>query len=249
MKHPLRLAAFLGLMALPAQAFDLGDMNDTERQVFRDEVRDFLMENPQVIMEAVAVLEARDAEAQAADDDRLVQANRAMLNDSELSWQGGNLEGDVTLIEFVDYRCGYCRRAHDEVAELVESDGNIRLILKEFPILGEASLTSSRFAIATRQLAGDEAYKAVHDALITFTGDVTEPALMRMANTFGLDGAAIVAHMESDAVTAVIAETRALGQRLNINGTPTFVVQDEMVRGYVPLEAMRGIVADLRRDG
>ncbi len=166
----------------------------------------------------------------------------ALFNDPS-SWVGGNPDGDITVVEFTDYRCGYCRKAYDEVAELVSSDGNIRLVLKEYPILGEASLTSARFALAVRQIGGDAAYEQAHDALITLRGEPTTDALSRLATKLGLDPAAVLARMESPDVTAVIAANHALGQQLGINGTPTFVIDGTVVRGYVPLEGMRQIVS------
>lgn len=236
------LALFL---ALPAVAQDT-TMTDAERAAFRAEVRAYLLENPEVLMEAIAVLEdRRDAEAANADLQMLAE-NHAAIFEDPASWSGGNPEGDVTVVEFVDYRCGYCRRAHDEVAQLVESDGNIRLVIKEFPILGEASEASSRFAIATLQVAGADAYKQVHDELIALRGEPSPDTLSRLATDLGLDAAAILVRMDAPEVTAVIADNRALADRMQINGTPTFVIDNTMVRGYVPLDGMRQIVAGQR---
>ena len=234
------------MLALPAAAMDLKALTDEERALFRAEVRAYLMENPQVIMEAVERLQAQEAQAQAQADRDLVTANAEALFNDGYSWVGGNPEGDITLVEFLDYRCGYCKRAHDEVAQLLETDGNIRLIVKEFPILGEQSVLASRFAVATRQVAGGESYKALHDALMTYNGEVSLPALRRLATTFGLDADAIEARMEHEDVTREIAETRALAQRLQITGTPTFVLEDEMLRGYLPFDQMQMLVADKR---
>ncbi|RBI87124.1 DsbA family protein [Rhodosalinus halophilus] len=234
------------LAAAPAAALDLTDMTEAEREAFRAEVRAYLLDNPEVIMEAVAVLEEREAAAQEAADREMVKAHAEEIFDDGYSWVGGNPDGDVTLVEFIDYRCGYCRRAHDEVNELVESDGDIRLVIKEFPILGPDSLASSRFAIATKQVAGDEAYHAAKEALIRMTGEVNEVTLTRLAESLGLDADEILLQMQSPDVDEVIARTRALAQRLGISGTPTFVLPDRMVRGYVPLENMREIVADVR---
>ena len=233
-------------LAAPVQALDLTDMTEAERAAFRAEVRSYLLENPDVIMEAVSVLEQREAEAQQAADREMVAAHAEEIFDDGYSWVGGNPEGDVTLVEFLDYRCSYCRRAHDEVAELVESDGNIRLVVKEFPILGPESLASSRFAIAAKQVAGDDAYHAAKEALIRMTGEVTEVTLTRLAETLGLDADAVLAQMESPEVTEEIRRTRALADTLGITGTPTFVLPDRMLRGYVPLEGMRRVVADVR---
>jgi protein-disulfide isomerase len=132
------------------------------------------------------------------------------------------------------------------VAELVKSDGNIRLVLKEFPILGEESLVSSQFAISVLQLHGADAYKSVHDALIALRGSPDEATLTRMATDLGLDPAPIFAHMTTPEVMSVIEANHKLATTMEIQGTPTFVIDKTMVRGYVPLDGMRQIVAGQR---
>ncbi len=247
---PNALAAALvtvAALAAPAvQATEIDDLTGPERQAFRDEVRAYLLDNPEVLMEAIQVLETRELQAQSESDTNLVSQHETALFEDGESWVGGNPEGDVTIVEFMDYRCGYCRRAFPEVSELVESDGNIRFVVKEFPILGEQSVLASRFAIATQRLAGEAAYEAVHDALMTQRADVTPDSLRDLAEAQGLDYAAIAAEMEAPEVARRIAETRALGSSLGIQGTPSFVIGDRMVRGYAPLEKMREIVEDTR---
>ncbi|MFG6561464.1 DsbA family protein [Sulfitobacter sp. 1A15299] len=233
-------------LAAPAGAMDLTELTDAERAQFRAEVRAYLMENPEVILQAVEQMQNRQAQAQMQADFDLVTANADEIFDDGYSWVGGNPEGDITLVEFLDYRCGYCKRAHGEVAKLLETDGNIKLIVKEFPILGEQSLLASRFAVATKQVAGDDAYKQLNDALMAFNGEVTLPALRRLGESFDLDVAAIEAEMDSDAVTQEIAQTRALAEKLQITGTPTFVMQDEMLRGYLPYDQMMALVEEKR---
>lgn len=227
-------------------SFDLSRLSPDQQIALRSEIRAYLLDNPEVIFEAVDIAESRQAEQQARQDVSLVQVNSEDIFEDGFSWVGGNPEGDITLVEFVDYRCGYCRRAHDEVAELIKEDGNIRLIMKEFPILGEDSLRSSQFAIAVKQIAGNDSYKAAHDALITMRASANEVSLSRLATTLGLNAEEIIAHMNSDAVREEINTTRALAQRLQITGTPTFVMQDELLRGYLPQEAMAQLVARKR---
>ncbi|MFN3823830.1 MAG: DsbA family protein [Pseudorhodobacter sp.] len=238
----------IGLAALLLSTTALhAEMTAAERETFRAEVRAYLMDNPEVLMEAIGVLEDRRMSEAAANDVALLATNADEIFNDPASWSGGNPDGDVTVVEFIDYRCGYCRRAHDDVTELVGTDGNIRLVMKEFPILGEQSDLSSRFAISVLQLEGAEAYKTVHDALITYRGDVTPEALAGIGTEAGLsDVAAVLAHMASAEVTSVIEANHALGQRLGINGTPTFVIDGTMVRGYVPLDGMRQIVEGQR---
>ncbi|QUJ77490.1 thioredoxin domain-containing protein [Sulfitobacter albidus] len=242
----LLLSTAFATLALPALAADLKEMTDEERAQFRAEVRAYLFENPEVIMEAVDILREREAEQQArADIDLVTQYADQIFNDG-YSYVGGNPDGDITLVEFLDYRCGYCKRAHGEVAELLETDGNIRLIVKELPILGDASVLASRFAVAVKQVAGDDSYKAVGDALMSFNGEITMPALRRLGATFGLDMDAVEVRMGSEDVTAEIAATRQLAAALAISGTPTFVMHDELLRGYLPLDQMQLIVDEKR---
>lgn len=240
-------AAALALaLAAPAQATDLTAMTEAEREAFRAEVRTYLVEHPEILLEAMDVLNARQAALEAQNDAELVKTHAEVLFNDPASWVGGNPEGDITVVEFTDYRCGYCRKAYDEVAELVKSDGNIRFIVKEYPILGEASLISARFAIAVRQIAGDAAYEQAHDALITLRGEPTAETLRRLAGKLGLDADAVLARMDAPEVTAIIQANHTLGEQMGINGTPTFVIDGTMVRGYVPLDGMRQIVASER---
>ena len=242
---PAILAAALVAAGIGPAAAE--EMTPKERLAFRAEVRAYLLENPEVLQEAIAVLEDRQSAEAAARDEQMLAENRDLIFADTHSWVGGNPDGDITVVEFMDYRCGYCRKAWQEVDELVASDGNIRFVVKEFPILGEASDLSSRFAIATLQLAGPEAYKTAHDALITLRGEATKPALERLAGDLGLDAPAIMARMSAPEVTAVIQANQALANTLEISGTPTFVVQGTMLRGYVPLDGMREIVAEQRK--
>ncbi len=238
----LTTAAVLTLsLSLPTLAQDAAS-----DEAFGERVRAYLLENPHVIMEAVGVLQQReDAAAATADQDMIAAQMDALTNDG-FSWVGGNPDGDITVVEFMDYRCGYCKKAHPEVESLLSADGNIRFIVKEFPILGEQSILGSQFAIAAHIVAGDDAYKAVHDTLMSYNGEITAESLSRLADSLDLDGAAILAKLDDPEVVRRISENRALGKALDISGTPTFVVQNQMVRGYVPAEQLQKMVDQLR---
>lgn len=240
------LLALMLATATQASDLDFDNMSEAERAAFGAQVRAYLLENPEVIMEAVQVLEERQAAEQAQGDVQLIANNADAIFNDGYSWVGGNPEGDVTIVEFFDYRCGFCRRAHPEVAQLLEIDGNIRYIAKEFPILGENSVISSRFALAVREVAGDEAYEAAKETLIALNADMDDTVLRRLSDTLGLDADEVIAAMDSEDITAQLAKTRELAQALQINGTPSFVMGDQLIRGYVPLDAMQQIVAEAR---
>ena len=242
----LATAALLGL-ASPALAFDPSAMSADEKAAFGDAVRAYLLENPEVLTEAIEVLKDRQAAAEATQDVELVKANADDLFADTASYVGGNPEGDITVVEFIDYRCGYCKKAHAEVMDLVNGDGNIRYIVKEFPILSEESATAARFAIATLQVAGPDAYAKVNAGFYeSFRGEVTPDTLSAFADDLGLDAAPILARMEAPEVTKVIEDNHALAQRMQISGTPTFVMGEQMVRGYIPLAHMQQVVAEER---
>ena len=242
----LTLTAATALLASTALAGGLGQMTHDERAAFGAEVRQYLLDNPQVLMEAMKVLQDQQDQVATQQEQTVLSENHDFLFNDPDSWVGGNPDGDITVIEFIDYRCGYCRKADEEVANLIKSDGNIRFVVKEFPILGDDSTASSRFAIAVRLLHGDDAYAAAHDALITLRGTPDPQTLSRMAEDMGLPAQPVLDMMGSDRVTGIIAANHAIAQQLNISGTPTFIIDDVLLRGYLPEEDMKRIVAEAR---
>ncbi|ARJ68570.1 DsbA family protein [Paracoccus contaminans] len=251
MKSLLTAAALMAASALPlsvqpAAAFDPASMTEAEKTAFGEAVRDYIMSNPQVLVEAVNQMEAQRLADESKNDKALVAANRAEIMDDGRSWVGGNPKGDLTMVEFIDYRCGYCRKVASEVDEVVAKDGNIRLILKEFPILGRESELASRYAIAVKQTAGADAYKAAHDKLYAMRGEVTMESLGALAAEQGLDAQAITRHMNSEAVTAEIRANRQLAEKMQIMGTPTFVIGPELLRG-IPSTGMTAAIEQIRK--
>lgn len=246
------LAALLALGATPllAQNATGMEMSDAERDAFRAEVRAYLMENPEVIFEAVAEFERRTAQAQAEMDTTLVEINADEIFADGHSWVGGNPDGDITLVEFMDYRCSFCARAYPQMMDFVNADGNVRLVIKEFPILGPQSDAMSRFAIAVQHNASDAVYFEAHDRLINWDGDFTETSARLLAGELGLDADQILAYMPSGEIDAILRANRELAQRLQISGTPTFVIGDgtvgELLRGFLPSEGLHEAADSLR---
>ena len=240
-----RLLAVLLLTATPALAFDPAAMSETEKEAFGAAVRDYLMENPEVLVEAINKMEERRLADEVKNDKLLVEANKADIFEDGHSWVGGNPDGDLTVVEFLDYRCGYCRKANEEVHAAVKADGNVRLILKEFPILGQDSETSARFAVAVKELAGDDAYLKAHDALIALRGPASLEAMQTIAEEIGVDAKAVLKKMNEESVTAVLRANRQLAERMKIMGTPTFVVGGELLRG-VPQTGLGAVIEQVR---
>ena len=243
-----------GLAALPAPAqaqqssalSDLLQLDPEDRALLRAEIRAYLLENPEVIMEAVQVLESRRKQAEQAEGRDLISDNADAIFDDGYSHVAGNPDGDVTVVEFIDYNCGYCKKAHADVRELVETDAGLRYVIKEFPILGPSSVTAAKAALAAKSQQDGRLYMAFNDALMGHRGALTDEQVWEIADEVGLDVEALRTRAESEEITTQIARTYDLAKTLQIQGTPTFVIGDELVRGYAPLDVMRETVAAAR---
>ena len=232
----LALAALLVVATFPAPSGP-GDGGFDRR------VRAYLMTHPEVIIEAVESLRQRGTADQAARQRAALRANRAALLSSGPLPVAGNPSGDVTVVEFFDYRCPYCRQAVPEVKALLAADRNIRVVYKEFPVLGPESLYASRVAVAAA-LQGK--YAAVHDALMSAREKLTETTIRAVVTAAGADWARIEADMERPEVAKVIRDNLSLARHLAINGTPTFIIGDEVIPGYAPAATMIELVHRVR---
>lgn len=250
------LAVALGLAAPPALAQDTAtplsapgaSMDPEERALLRSEIRGYLLEHPEVIMEAIEVLERRRRAAENEAEADLVARLAPELFDDGYSFVAGNPDGDVTVVEFIDYQCGFCKRAHPEVRTLIESDPGLRYVVKEFPILGPASRTAAEAALAAMRQDDGRRYLAFNDALMAHDGQLDGDAVWQIADEVGLDVDRLRRDAASDEVASMIDRTYSLARALRIEGTPTFVIGDRLVRGYVPLDRMRATVAEVRAE-
>lgn len=219
------LAATFAL-ALPEQSLSQEISDDR----FKALVAETLRENPELVLEALQALEARQAEMQAAAAMAVVTEERGLLERDPNAPILGNPDGDVTIVEFFDYNCPYCKRAMPEVNALLAEDTNVRLVLREWPILSEGSAFAARAALASRQQGK---YAEMHDALMTMRGKVEAEAVLRIAGEVGLDVEKLKIDMQSPEVEEHIATSIRLAEALGFNGTPSFVVGDQLIPGFV----------------
>ncbi|MEM0987688.1 MAG: DsbA family protein [Pseudomonadota bacterium] len=232
--------------AVPAAAqFDVTQMTDAERAAFRAEVRDYLLQNPEVIFEAIQILEQRRNVAAQQQDRDLIADNAEQLFNDGLSFVGGNPDGDVTVVEFIDYRCGFCKRAHPVLQELIDRDPNVRLVVKDFPILGPDSVRAGRIAMAAVRLDPGR-FEDLNDELMAYRGNLTEQVAYRIAGEVGYDIGDLRDMAESPAIEEQLQANYQLAQRLGLQGTPAFVVGNEIIRGFLPIEDMLAAVEDAR---
>lgn len=208
-------------------------------------IRDYLLANPEVIRDAIDELQRKqDAEEQAAQV-AAIGENRDLLFSSPRQVVMGNPNGDVTLIEFFDYNCGYCRRAQADMQQLIADDPNLKVVLKEFPVLGDGSIAASQVSIAVRILAPEKSGE-FHDALISQSGQVDGDVALAVAEELGLDRAQLEETMASDEVRETITEVYALAQALALTGTPSYVTSEEVAIGAIGYDALREKLAAAR---
>ena len=218
----------------------------TEQDAIDRRVREYILENPEIVMQAVQIL--RDRQEQQAQDARRqgVKQYAEALRDPGPLPVLGNPDGDVTIVEFFDYRCPYCRQVANLALETARADGKVRVVYKEYPILGPESEVAARAAIAA---AMQDRYAAFHKALMNEVQTVNRDSVMRLADMMGLDVAQLKADMRSDQVSEAIQRTRQLGQQLQINGTPAFIVGTEVAPGAISKEKLQQMIARARQEG
>ena len=250
--HLLAPLALLGLAAAPpaASQTDIGNMTPEERVAFGAEVRDYLLGNPEVLNEVIEELVRRREAAQLEADRQVIASNADALFNDGYSWVTGNPEGDVTVVEFLDYNCPYCKQAHPEVLQMLEQDPNVRLVVKEFPILSAGSVAAAKLAMAALE-RDPERFPALHEAFMTHQGQLDQQAASRIAEALGWDVEALAEAADDAEHGDNLAKNYQLATRLGIEGTPSFVIGDRVIRGFVPLddllaaiEAARGVASN-----
>jgi protein-disulfide isomerase len=219
-------------------------VSEPELDEFEQRVRDYLLKNPEVIMEALQILQERQRAAEAENLKRTIAERSAEILNDPAAPVGGNPSGDITLVEFFDYNCPYCRRVAPTVTDLIEDDPNLRLVYKEFPILGPGSQFAARAALASR---AQGKYLEFHETLMNAGQQVNEDSVIEIARAVELDVDRLAEDMEDPAIEAAIARNLELASALGITGTPSFVIGDRVVPGAVDRTTLEALITQARR--
>ena len=217
-----------------------------DKEAVREIVREYLLEHPEVIEQAILALNAKRQAAKAARARDALVENRAALVGHPMSPVSGNPEGDVTLVEFFDYQCGYCKRSLESVVDLMESDPGLRIVWKDFPVLGQVS-TFAALASMAAQKQGK--YLELHKALMGADERLTEESVMEIAGQVGLDLERLQQDMADREIVAYLQDTQRLARELGINGTPAFVIGNTLVPGAVDGARLKQLIAEARSGG
>ena len=224
-------------MATPLVAQDF-----TEDQI-KDLALQAIRENPQIVMEAVAILEAQEDARKADQSVALLSSRRDVLERDPNAPVLGNVDGDVTIVEFFDYNCPYCKRVKPEIQALMAADPDIRLVYREWPILGEGSVFAARAALAARNQGK---YEEFHWAMMGLQGRAEEASILNAAVEIGLDVDKLRADMDAPEINEHIQTSMELAAALGFNGTPSFVIGEALVPGFIKTVQFEGYVEGAR---
>lgn len=232
----------LSLSAASANAQDI-DRGEIEKIV-----REYLLQNPEIIAEALTELERRE---QAAEETARLQAlsdSADILFNSTRQVVLGNPEGSITLVEFFDYNCGFCKRAYGDMVKLIDENPELKVVLKEFPVLGQSSVEAAQVAVAVNSVA-PEKYAEFHEALLMSRGQANLASAMSAATSAGIEEADLLAAMETDEAGQTIEEVYTIANRLGLTGTPSYVIGNEVVMGAVGHEQLSEKIAAVKNCG
>lgn len=238
------LAGLLAVSAAPVLAESTPKaLTPAQEQAIRKLVRDYLVKNPEIIIEAMQKLREKRQRAEQARIGKVLVTYRAQIFENPQSPIAGNPKGDVTIVEFFDYQCGYCKSVMDRLLKTVKGDGNIRLVFKEFPILGPNSVFAARAALASRRQGK---YFKFHELLMGFKGKLSQEAVFALAKSVGLDVERLAKDMNDPKIRKAIARNFQLAQLLKINGTPAFIIGDRLVPGALSKQQLDAYIASAR---
>jgi protein-disulfide isomerase len=231
----LALALSGAPVAASAQSFSDGQRSEIEKIV-----KDYLLAHPEVLEEVSAELSKRQAAAEAEKHEATVSENAQAIFNSPRGVTLGNKDGDVNFVEFFDYNCGYCKRAMSDMIDLMKTDQKLKVVLKEFPVLGPGSVEAAQVAVAVRmQDPGGKKYLDFHQKLLGGKGQADKARALAAAKDAGLDVARIEKDMTSPEVKATIEENFKLAEAMGMNGTPSYVIGKQVVVGAIGLDGLK----------
>lgn len=248
MTFKTKLAATVALILAAAAPLPALALDDAQKKEIGEFIKEYLVENPEILLDVQEALQKKQEDQQQAKAKSAISDNEKSIYNSPYDIALGNPEGDVTIVEFFDYNCGYCKRALSDMDEILKEDKNVRFVLKELPILGPDSLAAHKVSAAFRDLA-PEKYGEFHRTLLGTEGRATEESAIALASTMGVSEADIRKTMTEKPHDDAVREAYSLANDLGITGTPSYVLGNEMVFGAVGVDDLRAKIANVRACG
>ncbi len=245
----LTIGACIAAIGLALTITPAGALSDNDKTAVEAIIKDYLLKNPEVLRDALDVLEKRQAEEEITKQQAVIASHAKLIFNSPRAPLFGNPKGDVTLVEFFDYNCGYCKQAMSDVMQLAKDDPKLKIVFKELPVLGPGSLEAAKVAIAVRMQDKNNKYVEFHRRLLGGRGEANKERALAAAKDAGFDLAQIEKDMKSSEVGETLKESANLARALGVNGTPTFVIADELIIGAQGYDAMKGKIESTRKCG
>jgi protein-disulfide isomerase len=242
----VRLLAAAALALIAVTPLRAQDFSTAQRGEIEKIIRDYIIAHPEVLQEAMSELEKRQQAAELEKARTAVKSHGDAIFNSPRQVTLGNPQGDVTFVEFFDYNCGYCKRALSDMMELMKKDPKVKVVLKEFPVLGAGSVEAAQVAVAVR-MQDPKKYLDFHQKLLMGRGQADKARAMAVAKEVGLDVARIERDLKSDEVAKTLEESMKLAEALGLNGTPSYVIGNDVVIGAVGFAALNQKVQAARK--
>jgi len=240
----LLVAGSLSLLAPAAQAQEDQPLNPKQQEAVKKLVHDYIMENPSIIAEAIEALREKEQLAAENDAKKAITDRSRDIFDNPASPVLGNAKGDVTIVEFFDYRCPYCKAMADSIFDTVKTDGKVKLVMKDLPVLGPDSVLAARAALAARN---QKKYEELHKALMHVKGPLNEQVILKTAAEAGLNAEKLKKDMDDPQIDKAIDDNLQLAHALGVNGTPAFIVGDQLIPGAMPPAALKQLIDQARK--
>jgi protein-disulfide isomerase len=235
----------LAFASLPAAAQDV-PLTPKQTEAVKKVVRDYLMEHPEVLGEALEALREKMRAQSEADAHKMMEARKDEIFKNPDDPQAGNPKGDLTVVEFMDYNCGFCKQTYDSLWEAVKADGKVRVVLKEFPILGPDSVLASRIALVAKAQSQAK-YDDIHRAFMKFRGRLDEKTIWRIAGEQGFNVEQLKKDVANPDIDAKLKKNLDLAHSLDIGGTPTFIIGDRIISSALDQQIMKQLMDAARR--
>ncbi len=235
------LPALMAVAMIPGAA--RAEMGADQKKEIEALVHQYILEHGDILIESVNKYQTKQEEKANMESEAKAKEFMAALKDAKGLAEGGNPKGDITLVEFFDYNCGYCKKAFDEILSVNKQDKDVRIVLYDMPILGPSSHEIAKWALASKKQGK---YFDYHVALMQHSGEKDDAALKQIAKDVGLDPDKLSKDKDDPAIEAEISAHLAKAQELGFNGTPGFIIGEKVFRGYIPLDVMQSTIKDER---
>jgi protein-disulfide isomerase len=246
MRAAIWIVLFSAMMLGLFPAANAAEFNDGQRQEMESIIKDYLLSHPEILQEMSQILEQKQKQAEDEQRKDGLVKNADQIFRDKADFVAGNPDGKVTMVEFFDYNCGWCKKGFPEVMSLLDTDKDLKFVLKEFPIFGEDSEYAAKAAIASGKQGK---YWDLHTAMFSHGGKITKESVDEIAAGIGLNMNQLKKDMKDPALTEILERNRALAQSLAINGTPAFIIDDKLVPGYLPKAELATAINEIRAKG